>query len=139
VGVAALLKREEAKLALTLAEADRAPEELKELTERFADTLAGELARLILTGSGGAAESDELFLAANPITTALLITSVTTPFSRVGKRLKERYTGYIGSGDTAAKTPALERAVEKEQALDIIKGQPVEIDINITDYFTASP
>jgi hypothetical protein len=142
-GVADLLKREDAKLAVTLAEADRAPDELKGLAERFPDTLAGKLARLILTGSGGTARgavaSDEFFLTTNPITTALLITLVSTPYSKVGRRLTEQYTVYIEPQDTAVKTLAQGGASEKERALQIIKGQPVEIDKNISDYLTALP
>lgn len=131
-GAAALLQKEDVKLALTLAEADRSPAELRELAERFADTLEGTLARLILVGSVTAAEdaaaSNDIFLTTDPITTASLITSVSTPFSSVGKRLTDSYAAYLESHDIAAKAPQSAEIKKMERALRIIKGQPLETD-----------
>lgn len=131
-GAAALLQKEDARLALTLAEADRAPAELRELAERFADTLGGTLARLILADSvpaaGDAADSNDIFLTTDPIKMASLITSVSTPFSSVGRRLTESYAAYVESQDAAAKAPESPDVKKRERALHIVRGQPVESD-----------
>jgi hypothetical protein len=130
-GAAALLQNEDARAALTLAEADRAPAELRELAERFAGTLAGTLARLILAGSdtaaGDAALSTDIFQTTDPITMAELITSLSTPYSGVAKRLTQSYAAYINPKDTVAKAPELSDVAERERALRIIKGEPIEM------------
>lgn len=129
---AALLQKEDARLALTLAEADRAPDELRALAERFADTLEGKLARLILAGSVTTAEdaaaSNDIFLTTDPIMTASLITSVSTPFSSVGKHLTDSYAAYLESHDVTSKATQSADVKKMERALHIIKGQPLKPD-----------
>lgn len=129
-GAAALLQKEEARLALTLAEADRSPVALQELAQHYSDTTGGKLARLILAGSvsapGDAIDSDNIFLATDPMSVASLITSVSTPFSGVGDRLKQDYVAHIESQDTAAKATGSTSSSDVERALLIVKGQPLE-------------
>lgn len=131
-GAAALLQKEAAKLALTLAEADHAPDELRELAKRFPDTLEGKLARLILAGrvasAEDAADANNIYLATDPLTAALLLTSLSTPFSRVGTRLKESYAAYSESRDVASAPPNPTDVSNRERALRMIREQPLEND-----------
>lgn len=133
-GVAAQLIKDDVRLALTLAEPDRAPAELGELAGRYPGTLDGKLARLILAGSKdvgegehgleGAAASDEVLLDMKPGEAAALITSVSTPYSRVGSRLSKRYVSYLESQDAAEGARGSTGGAERERALRILKGQP---------------
>ena len=129
---AALLQKEKARRALTLAEADSAPDELRELATGFPDSLGGKLARLVLAGSSEAADTaadlNEFFRATDPLTAASLIRAVSTPFSRVGERLAEGFAAYLESQETTAKTPDSPESVKAQRALRIAKGQPLEGD-----------
>lgn len=131
-GAAALLQNEELRLALTLAEADRAPAELRELAQDYADTQEGKLARLILAGSAAETEdtaaTSDVFLNTDPTTAATLITSLSTPFSRVGERLKQSYVAHVESQDTTAGATASAKATERENSLRIVKGEPLKND-----------
>lgn len=128
LSVANYLSKENVSLALTLAEADRAPDELRELARRHPTTLEGKLARLILAGGDESAEdaatSDEPLEGMNPMEAASLITSVSTPFSRVGSRLAKRYVAYAESQDTVESVPGSAAGKERERALRVVKGQP---------------
>lgn len=131
-GAASLLQNEAAKLALTLAEVDRAPDELRELAERFPETLEGKLARLILTGNVApaedAADANNIFQATDPLTAALLLTSLSTPFSSIGTRLKENYAAYIESRDVTSAPPDPTDVSNRGRALRMIREQPLEND-----------
>jgi hypothetical protein len=126
--VADYLSKENVRLALTLAEADRAPDELRELARRHPTTLEGKLARLILAGGEESAEDavtpDDTLVGMNPAEAASLITSVSTPFSRVGSRLAKRYVAHAESQDTAESVPGSAAGKEREQALRVVQGRP---------------
>jgi len=125
--VSALLQKEEAKYALTLAEPSSARDELKILATRFTDTLDGKLALLVLAGDNEAeytASLSVLFSTVDLITMALWIRAVSTPFSSVGKHLTEKFSEYVETHDATAKYPEL----EIKRALSIAKGHPVTAD-----------
>jgi hypothetical protein len=122
--VSALLQKEEAKYALTLAEPSVARDELKILATRFTNTLDGKLALLVLAGDKEAEDTaglDVLFSTVDLTTMALWIRAVSTPFSSVGKHMIEKISEYVETQDATDK----HTESEIKRAVCIAKGQPV--------------
>jgi hypothetical protein len=124
-GVAAILKDEGVKRALTLVESDAAPAALEQLAARFPEMLEGKLAQLILAGSRSvmdqASDENALSQASDPLALAQSINALSTPFSNVGKRLAKQFASILENQAGAADDSA---SVEK--AVRILKGQPLE-------------
>lgn len=127
-GVAELLQDVALRRALVLVEPDAA-DVLRDLAARYAETLDGKLAGLILAEAGSSSDepkSKDLFESGEPLATAYNIAALSTPFSSTGKRLAERFKSYLTSLDQGA---GRRRPVEKkgtEAALNIATGMPIQ-------------
>ncbi len=127
--VAELLKDDALREALVLARSDAAPEKLRILAQQFGQTLDGKLAMLLLSTADvpeSVPDRDIAPLIGDPVTLALWITMLSTPYSRSGRRLAERLVGRIESHgfNTAAGQP--ERPAALDKALRILRRQPIE-------------
>jgi hypothetical protein len=122
-GAAEVLEDETVRRALVLAEPDSAPEKLEQLVTKFPKLLDGQLARLILASD----KSADAPQAADPLSQALMIAALSTPFSRVGLSLAESFASQLEAQDAAGKVKAAKQATIK-RALRIARGQPIESD-----------
>ncbi|HEY0459470.1 MAG TPA: hypothetical protein VGC97_10065 [Pyrinomonadaceae bacterium] len=125
--VASILRNEAVKRAITLSEANAAPSEIQELAARFGDTVDGKLALLLMSEAQISSDIDSTekinsFLSADPITAAFFITALSSPFSNVGKRLKEALIEFLTSNQTDNLSAASDVSL-LEKALKIVSGQ----------------
>jgi hypothetical protein len=127
-GAAELLKDEAVRRALVLVDPGAA-DMVKDLAARFAETLDGKLAKLILAGddpSSDDPESEDQFESSAPLTTAYSIAALSTPFSNTGTRLAERFESYLGARDRGALRGGSVKKADTEKVLKIIRGIPVK-------------
>ncbi len=125
-----VLQRDAVKRAITLAESGSTPNELLELATRFADTLDGKLASLLISENQSPVtdeiEKGKTFSFAEPITTALLITALSTPFTNAGKQLKNAFITFLEAPLPVDKLPNPNDSEQTAKALKIANGQPFE-------------
>lgn len=118
-GAAALLASEPVRRALTLAQADEAPDALRELAEQFPETVAGKLAGMVSAEGGETGAVGHVLGDADAMTVASLINAVSTPFTRTGKRLADQF---------AERFSAREEKSQSDRALRVAKGQPIDAE-----------
>ncbi len=120
--VAQLLKDENVRRSIVLAQNDATPNELAQLAEKFPETLDGKLARLIRGGSGEATfafDSLDSSLSAAP-----LISALKTPFSRIGRGLAAEFATRMAAFDEAKPEG---KQSDINAALHIVAGKPIKV------------
>jgi len=120
-GVAQLLRDDNVRRSIVLAQNDASPNELAQLAEKFPDTLDGKLAQLIRAGAGDA--TADFSSLDSSLSNAPLISALKTPFSRIGRGLAEEFTSKIAAFDEAKH----EGRSDIDAALHMVNGKPVKV------------
>lgn len=125
---ASILQSEELKRAIVIPESDNLPNQIAELAANFADTQDGKLASLLLAesriNSDDTTKPSEVFSAAEPVSVALWITALSTPFSNVGDALKSSFTEFLDDPQSVDRSSAENDSSEMTKALKILNEDP---------------